>query len=49
MKKVIDFHTETESQMIFPDPESVEYQIRSMLEDCGLKFEDAIIAEYEPI
>nr|WP_321298347.1 hypothetical protein [uncultured Sphaerochaeta sp.] len=41
--------TETGSQMVFPDPVSVENQIRSMLEGRGLRFEDAIPVSYEPI
>jgi len=40
---------ETGSQMVFPDPVSVGFQVRSMLEGRGLRFEDAIIADYEPI
>lgn len=41
--------TDTGSQMVFPDPVYVEYQIRSMLEGRGMRFDDAIIDNYEPI
>lgn len=40
---------DTGTQMTFPDAVSVEKQIRSHMERMGLVFEDAIIAEYEPI
>jgi predicted TIM-barrel enzyme len=40
---------ETGTQMAFPDPVSIEHQIRLQLESRGLQFEDAISAEYEPI
>ena len=41
--------TETGTQMSFPDPVSIEHQIRLQLESRGLQFEDALPVEYEPI
>jgi hypothetical protein len=35
--------------MTFPDAMSIEEQIRAQLESRGMKFEDAITVEYEPI
>lgn len=40
---------DTGIQMVFPDAVSMEHQVRSQLANMGLQFEDAIIAEYEPI
>jgi len=40
---------DTGSQMTFPDAVSMDNQIRMQLESRGLKFEDAIVAQYEPI
>lgn len=40
---------ETGDQMTFPDAVSMEQVIRRQLKGRGLKFEDAIVAEYEPI
>ncbi len=40
---------ETGGQMTFPDAMSIEEQIRAQLESRGMKFEDAITVEYEPI
>ena len=40
---------ETGSQMAVPDAVSMEFQIRAQLESRGLKFEDTILVEYEPI
>jgi predicted phage terminase large subunit-like protein len=40
---------ETGGQMTFPDAMSIEEQIRAQLESRGMRFEDAITVDYEPI